>query len=220
MKRFPIFNLFVCAWLLLLAPLGVADIIDSIEDLEQDQSKPKPRQPPRQPTQESPKTDTKPADDDSDIDQEPKKPNKKGNKEKAAKSPIKLKSDGRSTYTKNGGIIVMRKNVVITQDELRLQADQAKIFVDPKKKDDSVEKVEIEGQVKMSKFSEDPTERVTAHGDRAIFINQTQIVQLIGNARLYKGGHLIRGKKIVYDVQTGLITVDQAQGVVQPEEAQ
>lgn len=133
--------------------------------------------------------------------------------------PIKLQSDGNTTYSRDGGTILMRENVIITQGNLRMQSDQANVFFDPSKKQENGEKVsrvEIEGHVKVSRFSEDPSERITAHGDRAIFLNASQKVRLVGRARLFKGGHLIKGREIVYDLQSGLITVDEARGVVQP----
>ena len=59
---------------------------------------------------------------------------------------------------------------------------------------------------------------MVAHGDKAVFYNAQQKVKLIGNARLYRGGDLMKGSKITYDIQTGMVIVDKAQGVVQPEE--
>lgn len=135
-----------------------------------------------------------------------------------SKAPIELKSQGQTTYARNGGLIQLREDVVITQADLRLQSDEAKIYLNETSEENDVEKVEVYGQVKMTKFDEIPSERVTARGERAVFFNSRQKVELIGNARLWKGGHLIRGKKITYDIPTGMITVDQAVGVVRPEE--
>jgi lipopolysaccharide transport protein LptA len=138
-----------------------------------------------------------------------------------SKAPIKLKSDGRSTYSRDGGLVHLRKNVVITQEDLRLQADEAKVFVREAAEDEErIDKVEFTGSVKFTKFDQRPSEQVSAHGNRAIFYNERQEVILIGNARIWKGNQLIRGKRVIYDVATGMIEVDQAVGVVQPDEAQ
>ena len=59
---------------------------------------------------------------------------------------------------------------------------------------------------------------VKARGDSATFFNERQAVELDGNARLWKGGHLIKGKKIMYDINSGMISVDEARGVVRPGE--
>ena len=213
------YSLILCLCSSLIAPFAYGDLIDDIEDLEpksgvgstEAEDAPTPKAPVSgaQPKKEVKTSPTK------IVAPSPKKSNKE-----AAKAPIKIKSEGKSSYSRNGGLIVLRENVVITQDELRLQADKASVFVDNKAaKGESVRKVEITGQVKVSRFDKDPAERVTAHGNKAIFINKKQTVKLIGNARLFKGGHLIKGKEIVYDIQSGMITVDEAQGVVQPEES-
>lgn len=194
---------------------SIADIIDDIEDLD---SSPTVVQPPaKEPPLllEPQKPAEKPGPKLVPQNAEP----KKSPKEAGAKHPINLRSEGRSTYTKDGGLMILRENVVITQDQLRLQAHEARITVNQESRDAPVERVEISGQVKVSKFSDDPKERVIGHGDTAVFENSKQTVRLVGNARLFKGGHLIRGKEIVYDVQSGLITVDEAQGVVQPQES-
>ena len=215
MKRFLAYSL---AFAFFSVP-ALADIIDDIEDIENlegGQRPPEKKQVPSQIVPQPTPSKKTPTGSSGETSKKKSKPTK--DRKSASRAPIKLKSDGRSTYTKDGGVIYLRKNVVITQEELRLQADEAEVHVDVKKKDDRVKRVEISGSVKVSKFSDDPTERIVAHGDRAIFSNRKQNVRLMGNARLFKGGHLIKGKEIVYDIQTGLITVDQAQGVVQPEE--
>ena len=70
----------------------------------------------------------------------------------------------------------------------------------------------------MSKYSEDPAEKVTARGQKALFYNDQRKVVLQGDARLWRGGHLIKGAQITYNLDDGMITVDRAEGVVQPEE--
>jgi len=141
-------------------------------------------------------------------------------KKNSGKSPISLKSDGKSTYSKNGRVIQLNQNVVISQDQLRLQADEAKVLLAEEGADHNVDRVEINGNVRVSNFSEHPEEKVSARGDRAYFINAKRTITLVGNARLWKGGHLIKGKQITYDVDSGIITVDRAEGVVKPEEVQ
>lgn len=137
------------------------------------------------------------------------------------KAPINLKGDGQSSYSRKKGLMILRENVVITQENLRLQADEAEVsfyMEDAAFEKDSVKEVNITGNVKVSKFDPDPSQRMIAHGDRAIFYNNEQKVILLGNARLYRGGDLMRGKRITYDIPSGMVEVDQARGVVQPKE--
>ena len=142
-----------------------------------------------------------------------------GNSDASRKEPIYFKSDGKSTYTKEGDVIFLEKNVVITQANLRFRADTAKVYLEKDGDENSVRMAEFSGHVDVNKSSDDPAEEVTASGNKAQFFNDTRKVELIGNAHLWRGGHLIKGKQITYFVDTGMITVDEAQGVVKPESA-
>ena len=53
---------------------------------------------------------------------------------------------------------------------------------------------------------------------RASMSKVLSLISELENARLWKGGHLIKGKKIIYDLNSGMISVDEARGVVQPGE--
>jgi lipopolysaccharide transport protein LptA len=119
-------------------------------------------------------------------------------------------------------VVHLQKNVVITQDDIRLQSDEARLLFLPdgkKENNNTVQTVEVNGKVKFSRFAKDPAEQITAKSDKAVFDNETQKVTLDGNARLLKDGHLIKGDRIVYEIVSGMIKVDRAQGVVQPEKA-
>ena len=138
--------------------------------------------------------------------------------EKPRKSPIKIRSSGTSTFSKKKNLIILKRDVVITQEDLRLESDEARVFIKQENGEDVVEKAILNGGVHVSKFDEDDSKVVKARGDKATFFNRQQLIELNGNARLWKGGHLIKGKKIKYDVRTGMISVDEARGVVQPGE--
>ena len=135
------------------------------------------------------------------------------------KEPVHIKSDGQATYARNGGVIHITQNVVITQGDLRFQADEARIWVkEGQPADNNVDKVECIGNVKVSKFAEDPAEKITARGQRAFFYNDQSKVVLQGDARLWRGGHLVKGAQITYTIEDGMITVDRAEGIMQPED--
>lgn len=204
-----------------------ADMIDSLEDLfSTPEKKPSETETPVEKKQDGKKAPAMEPAENADIEPEieetqkpsvPSKPVNQASRKDRAKQPIRLESEGRTTYARSGGLIHLRKNVVITQADLRLRADEAKVHVDEEQKDNSIKKVEVIGNVKITKSDADPSKRVTARGQQGEFLNSKQEIILSGNARLWRGGHLIRGKKIIYNLISGLISVDEAVGVVQPK---
>ncbi len=216
-----------------LSPVLRADIIDDINQLEpkKDPKTPQPK-PSVKPTPSAtplPETIPEPEELPRPGTPEPKPNGKAPDKAKDRKStkarrdaPIHLQSDGTSTYSRNGSVVHLQKNVVISQDDIRLQSDEARVLFSPdgkKENNNTVQTVEVSGKVNLTRLSKDPAERITAKSDKAIFDNDAQKVTLDGNARLWKDGHLIKGDCIVYEIVTGMIKVDRAQGVVQPEKA-
>jgi lipopolysaccharide transport protein LptA len=216
-----------------LAPALRADIIDDINQLE---PKKDPKTPPPKPTAKPTPTATpapdmipEPEELPRPMTPEPKSNGKASDKAKDRKTakarrdaPIHLQSEGTSTYSRNGSVVHLQKNVVISQDDIRLQSDEARVLFSPdgkKENNNTVQTVEVNGKVNLTRLSKDPAERITAKSDKAIFDNNAQKVTLDGNARLWKDGHLIKGDRIVYEIVTGMIKVDRAQGVVQPEKA-
>ena len=108
---------------------------------------------------------------------------------------------------------------MITQEDVRLQSDQAKVKIQKGGAADGVSSAEMIGRVKVARSSKDPAQRMTAQGDRAFFDNAGQIVTIDGNARLWRDGHLIEGDRIVYEIISGTVKVDKVKGIVQPEKA-
>jgi lipopolysaccharide transport protein LptA len=215
------------------APALRADIIDDINQLE---PKKDPKTPPPKPTPKPTPTSTPTPDLIPEPEELPRpvtpearpggKAPEKSKDKKSVKArrdaPIHLQSDGTSTYSRNGSVVHLQKNVVISQDDIRLQSDEARVLFSPdgkKENNNTVQTVEVNGKVNLTRLSKDPTERITAKSDKAIFDNNAQKVTLDGNARLWKDGHLIKGDRIVYEIVSGMIKVDRAQGVVQPEKA-
>ncbi|HYX34337.1 MAG: hypothetical protein M3Q07_25100 [Pseudobdellovibrionaceae bacterium] len=213
-----------------------ADIIDDINQLEpkKDQKKPLPKptvKPTPTPTPDVvpdviPEPEEAPRAESPEPKPTGKAPEKSKDKKYVGKArrdaPIHLQSEGTSTYSRNGSVVHLQKNVVITQDDIRLQSDEARVLFSQdgkKENNNSVQTVEVNGKVNLSRLAKDPAERITAKSDKAIFDNDAQKVTLDGNARLWKDGHLIKGDRIVYEIITGMIKVDRAQGVVQPEKA-
>ena len=214
----------LCACCLVSSSL-IADIVDDLGDLDKQ---------PKKTTTPSPNKSKIPSGTNV-FDQNPaqksdksptKSKGKSGSNDKGKvdtnerrKLPIHLQSEGTSTYSQNGSLVHLEKNVVITQDDVRIQSDEAKVKLGDKNSDSNVQAVEMKGRVNLNRYSNDPSERITAKGDHAIFDNTSQLVTLEGNARLWRDGHLIRGDKIVYEIETGMVKVDRVQGIVQPDKA-
>lgn len=198
-----------------------ADMVDDFEDLEDVKTV----KPPTKKVDESKKeqstnlpmggTKSK-----SPLTSSPKKPKKAQRKddEERKNLPIKLKSDGQATYSKNGGIVELEENVSVSQGNLSFRSDRAKAYFIEVNGENIVDKVEIFGNVRVTKNTINPADKVKATGNRAYFFNSKRTVTLIGNARLWQGGHLIKGTQITYDLDTGIVKVDRAEGIVNPKD--
>ena len=179
------FNMFTSLFLILSWPV-FSDMIDDLEEIDEIvvPEKKAPSEKKSKTPSSNKGTVSKPSEakksSQTDSEQKSKKKTERKNKD-SSKKPIHLKSDGDTTISRNSGEIKLVKNVVITQDELRLQADRATVVMDESDKENKIQKVEVDGHVKVSKFYEDPSEKITAFGDKAFFYNKDQKVKLIGN---------------------------------------
>lgn len=186
------------------------------------------------PAPSAPRIPGKPADDYRSPDLGSQKPAPSTKPEQSAvkdgaKKPVPASDPGNSPKLpvrwRSGGLVAMReqgvteltKDVVITQGNTELQADHAKIYFDEAA--DDVSKVVVTGNVRVLRAAESPRDRMKARGNEATFYNKEQTVTLKGNATLERGGDIIRGKTINYQLETGLITVDNVEGVMQPGES-
>jgi lipopolysaccharide transport protein LptA len=130
------------------------------------------------------------------------------------KQPVKFESRGLKGLREKGWV-ELESQVVVTQGNLRMEADKAQVFYDEAQKD--VLKVLAEGNVKISNVDENTGEKLKAYGDQVVFHNKDRTVILEGNARLWRGeDSVIRGKKIVYELDTGWIRADRVAGELSP----
>lgn len=130
------------------------------------------------------------------------------------KKPIQWSAKGLKA-SRDGKIVDLIENVVVTQGNLRMTAKKARIFFND---DDEVNRVEADGDVKVNKAAVQPKDRISARGNKAIFYNAQRKVILTGRAALWRGSDVVRGKQISYNLDSGWITVDNVEGVVQPGE--
>lgn len=140
--------------------------------------------------------------------------NNSANEQHDQKQPIHWSALGLKG-TRNGKLVELDRDVVVTQGNVKLEANRAKIFFNDA---DEVTKVVVTGDVKMTKQTEQVEDRISARGNKATFYNQERRVTLSGRAALWRGGDVVRGKQISYNLDTGWITVDKVEGVVQPNE--
>ena len=116
----------------------------------------------------------------------------------------------------NKGHLKLEKKVEISQGKLRLKSAKADIFSNQDTKE--VERILIEGNVYITNGEEDSENKIKAKSDKATFYADEQLLILKGNARLWRGTDLMRGKIIRYNLKTGWIEVEQVQGVMKQNE--
>ncbi|RYZ51270.1 MAG: hypothetical protein EOP07_21620, partial [Proteobacteria bacterium] len=140
------------------------------------------------------------------------------NKAARQKAPVHWQSKGTTTGSKDLSTITLKDDVIITQSDMRLESDEAKVTFQPKGSPETgVKTAFLTGKVAITRYSDDPSERMNAKSDKATFDNQAQVVTLDGNARLWRDGGLVQGDRITYEVASGQVRIDKARGVVQPE---
>ena len=141
--------------------------------------------------------------------------NSKKNQAKS-KEPVHFESKGLKGLREKG-LVELVDNVVVTQGDLRLEADKAQVFFDEAAHD--VVKVIAEGNVKIFNIDENTGEKLKAYGNQVVFLNKERRVIMEGNARLWRGDDsVIRGKKITYEMDTGWIRADRVAGELSPSE--
>ena len=130
---------------------------------------------------------------------------------KASKDPINIEADGLEVFDKEGKAIYTG-NVVVTQGETTMKAKKMVIFYiraeegksAPAPGDDgaSIKSVEAEGDVVILEKDQ------IATGDKGVYEATTDIMTLTGNVALSKGQNVTKGQKLVYNLGTGIATVD------------
>ena len=81
-------------------------------------------------------------------------------------------------FRKRRILIVLKRDVVITQEDLRLESDEAKVFIKQENGEEVVEKAILNGGVHVSKFDEDDSKVIKARGDTATFFNRQKVIEL------------------------------------------
>lgn len=124
--------------------------------------------------------------------------------------PIKWQAQGLKA-NKSKNIIELVNNVQIKQEDLKCNSDKAIIYLN---NSNSVSKVIAEGNVKIHKKATTDLQAITARGEKAIYDNIKRRIVLTGNAFLWRGKDLVKGKEISFDIDTGWIYVNKVEGLV------
>ena len=156
----------------------------------------------------------------------PKRPQSSAAKQKpkgsSADLPVHFDSRGLKAL-RDKGMVELMQDVVVTQGEMRLEAEQAQVFFEEgarDKKDRGLVKVIAAGHpVRIFGIDENSGERFRAFGNQAVFLNRERTVVLDGDAHLWRGEDaVIRSRKITYEMDSGWIRADRVAGELQPSE--
>ena len=130
--------------------------------------------------------------------------------------PVHFTSQGLKGLREKG-LVELMKDVLVTQGDLKIEADNAQVFFNEESKE--VKKIIAMGQpVKMSNIDPNTGEKLEAVGNQVEFNNSERVVLLEGNARIKKGNNsTIKGKKITYELDSGWIKADKVAGEISPQ---
>ena len=129
-----------------------------------------------------------------------------------SKEPVKFWSKELSGQ-KSKGILILEENVVVTQADMRLEADKATLTSDIVTNE--YKTVVAVGNVKFSGNDPETNQPVRAEAREAVFDNIARTVLLKGDPKFWRGKDLVRGRQINYDLKTGWVKADRVEGVVQ-----
>jgi lipopolysaccharide export system protein LptA len=136
------------------------------------------------------------------------------NLRKMASKPIEITADELVAERHNNRVI-FKGNVMATQDELVIYADELVAQYDKEGK--NIDRIEAEGNVRVVQKG-----IREARGERAVFVNATQVVELQGNAVVSEGeSRLLGDKLIIYLVENRSVIMGGEEGrvkaIINPE---
>lgn len=144
----------------------------------------------------------------------PKKPGKGNGKGKKDKEPVHFESKGLKGLREKG-MVELVQDVVVTQGDMKMEADHAQVFFD--EANHEVKKVVAEGNVKVNGVDENSGQKFRAYGNQGVFLNKERTVVMEGNVKLWRGeDSVVRSKKMTYEMDTGWIKMDRVTGELAP----
>lgn len=143
-------------------------------------------------------------------------------RKKAAKKPsnslrkkaVKLKSNGLKG-SRSEGKLTLLDNVRISQGDLEIRCNKANILFDARS--DEIERIVASGRVKMKKRDYTTKAKISASSSEMTYEHKKGLIILTGSVEIIRGIDIIKGKKLVYDLNTGWISGKQVDGMLQPK---
>ena len=167
--------------------------------------------PQAQPTPpKEPKSRIKETDDQIGLAPKPERPQ---GKDSDADEPVRFTSQGLKGK-RTEGFLELLQDVEVVQGTMRLLSDKAIVYFN--EETNEVEKIVAEGNVKVFRKDEETGDEVKAFGNKMTFFNGDRKVLLTGNARLWNGPDLVKGKEITYELDSGWVWADKVEGYVNP----
>lgn len=100
-------------------------------------------------------------------------------------------------------IVIFVGNVVVRQEDLTLTSDRVTVFYQDKVNEgSSITRIDASGSVKLT------TQTETIHSTWGIYDFAEKIVTLGGKVVLKRSDGEIEGKRLLYNLETGLITIE------------
>ena len=210
MIRTRLIKFLILALTAMTVPRAFAELADDAEDLKESM----PIKKPTQTTQTSPDSGI-PTDMKSKTNQtkSPESQKKSPKKTGAKQEMVKFWSKSLSGF-RDQGSLSLEEDVVVTQDDVRLEADKATIFFE--RATDEVKEVHAVGSVRFRRADPETGQMIRAEGKEAIFDNAKRMITMKGEPVLYRGDDVVRGKVIYYNLTNGWVKADRVEGVVQP----
>ena len=121
--------------------------------------------------------------------------------------PIEIVADSLEVLQEDQ-IAVFRGNVDVTQGQIRLRANQLKVYYKSREEGggdsiaSSISRIDALGRVFISSPSE------TAQGDKGIYYVDRREIALSGKVVLTRGNNVIRGQRLVMNMETGRSKID------------
>jgi len=121
--------------------------------------------------------------------------------------PIEIVADSLEVLQEDR-IAIFRGAVNAVQGEIRLKADELKVYYKSRKEGGgsgiagSISRIDAAGGVFISSPSE------TAQGDKGIYHVDRREIELSGRVVLTRGENVIRGQRLVMNMETGRSTID------------
>jgi len=140
-------------------------------------------------------------------------------RKKDLEAPIEIDAD-RLEVRQKEQIAVFDGNVTARQGRLRLKADRLEVHYQPKAEDQTaaaldgnISRLDAVGHV----FLSSPTE--TAEGERGVYDVRKRVVTLEGKVVLTRGKNVLRGRKLVVDLASGVSRLEspgRVKGIFSP----